>query len=169
MNIETERLIITEFNSSMAEAVHINSLDEDTKRFLPDEVFESVEIAEETINFLMSVYKTGDGPLVYPVLMKDGSNIGYVQLVPIAEGYEIGYHIAKPYTKKGYATEAVRAFIEYIAQTEDIDRIHGICAAENIASIRVLHKCGFIKVAEGEGTYQGKVRNIVRFILKLKG
>ena len=54
MKIETERLIITEFTPDMAQAVHQNSLDEDTRRFLPDEVFETVEDAAETINFLIS-------------------------------------------------------------------------------------------------------------------
>ncbi|BDC92009.1 hypothetical protein TRBR_01060 [Treponema bryantii] len=36
MNLETNRLIITMFTPDMAEAVHQNSLDEDTCRFLPD-------------------------------------------------------------------------------------------------------------------------------------
>lgn len=40
MRIETERVTITEFDLSMAESVHKNSLDEDTRRFVPDEVFE---------------------------------------------------------------------------------------------------------------------------------
>ena len=35
MNFETERLIITEFTMDMAEAVHLNSLDEDNRRFVP--------------------------------------------------------------------------------------------------------------------------------------
>ena len=104
MRIETERLVITKFDLSMAESVHKNSLDEDNRRFVPDEVFETVEHAKETIEFLMSVYESGDGPLVYPVLLNDGTNIGYVQLVPIEEGYEIGYHIGKEYTNNGYAT-----------------------------------------------------------------
>ena len=38
MKIETERFIITEFDLSMAEAVHKNSLDEDNRRFVPDEL-----------------------------------------------------------------------------------------------------------------------------------
>ena len=97
MRIETERLVITEFDLSMAESVHKNSLDEDNRRFVPDEVFETIEDARETIEFLMSVYESGDGPLVYPVLLKDGTNIGYVQLIPIEEGYEVGYHIGKEY------------------------------------------------------------------------
>ena len=42
MRIETERLVITEFSPEMAEDVHLNSLDEDNRRFVPDEVFETV-------------------------------------------------------------------------------------------------------------------------------
>ena len=33
MYLETDRLIITEFTMDMAEAVHLNSLDEDNRRF----------------------------------------------------------------------------------------------------------------------------------------
>ena len=72
MYIETGRLVITEFNLSMAEAVHLNSLDADNRRFVPDEVFETVEEAAETIAYLIKCYKTGNGPLVYPILKKDG-------------------------------------------------------------------------------------------------
>lgn len=108
MNLETNRLIITKFTRNMAQAVHQNSLDEDTRRFLPDEVFETVEDAAETIDFLMSQYEGADGPFVYPVLLKDKTNIGYVQAVLTESGvWEVGYHIAKQFTGKGYATESV--------------------------------------------------------------
>ncbi|MBQ2329690.1 MAG: hypothetical protein II387_02955, partial [Oscillospiraceae bacterium] len=64
--LETERLTISEFTPDMAQAVHMNSLDEDTRRFVPDEVFETVEEAAETIDFLSSQYGGTEGPLVYP-------------------------------------------------------------------------------------------------------
>ena len=38
----------------MAMDIHKNSLDEDTRRFVPDEVFETLEDAKETVEFLMS-------------------------------------------------------------------------------------------------------------------
>ena len=38
MLIETERLIITEFTMDMAQVVQENSVDEDNKKFVPDEV-----------------------------------------------------------------------------------------------------------------------------------
>ena len=164
MRIETERLIITEFQPEMAEAVHLNSLDEDTRRFVPDEVFETVEEAADTIDFLMGCYASGEGPLVYPVLLKDGSYIGYVQAVPLDEGgWEIGYHIGGSYTKKGYATEAVRAFLPVILPQLGIKEILGICRTANAGSVKVLERSGFTKEYEGIGSYQGEDQPICKY------
>ena len=162
--IETNRLIITKFTRDMAQAVHQNSLDEDTRRFLPDEVFETVEDAAETIDFLMSQYEGADGPFVYPIITNDGGkNIGYVQLCQIDDGsWEIGYHIAKQFTGHGYATEAVKAFLPAMAQKLNIKEVYGICLAENTASVRVLEKCGFVQVYQGAGNYQGKEAQIIK-------
>ena len=164
MHIETQRLIITDFTMDMAETVHLNSLDEDNRRFVPDEVFETVEEARETLEFLIGCYGGEDGPYVHPFLLKTGENIGYVQLVPIEEGWEIGYHVAKQYTGKGYATEAVRAFLPYAAEKKELSEIWGICLADNTASVKVMEKCGFTNVFRGEGPYQGQQRQIVRNI-----
>ena len=168
MYIETERLQITEFTMDMAEAVHLNSLDEDTRRFVPDEVFETVEEAAETVEFLMGVYANGDGPLVYPVLLKDGTYIGYVQAVPFDDGtWEIGYHIGANYTKQGYATEAVKAFLPVILPQLGIDRIAGICRVANAASVKVMERCGFIKEFEGIGPYQGEEHRICKYFFAI--
>ena len=168
MRIETERLVITEFTMDMAEAVHLNSLDEDNRRFVPDEVFETVEEAADTVEFLMGVYENGDGPLVYPVLLKDHTYIGYVQAVPFDDGtWEIGYHIGAAYTKHGYATEAVKAFLPVIMPKLGLDRIKGICLADNKASVKVMERCGFQKEFEGIGPYQGEQRPICKFFYQL--
>ena len=166
MRIETERLVITEFTMDMAQAVHENSLDEDNRRFVPDEVFETPEDARETVAFLMSRYGGTEGPLVYPVLTKDGGeNIGYVQMVPLDGGrWEIGYHIAKRHTGKGYASEAVRAFLPAMAEALGTGEVYGVCLSENAASRRVLLKCGFAPVFEGFGEYQGEERRVFRSV-----
>ncbi len=168
MNIKTERLFITEFTMDMAQAVHENSLDEDNRKFNPDEVFETLEDAQGTVEFLMSVYENGDGPLVYPVLLMDNTYIGYVQAVPMDDDkWEIGYHIGGAFTKKGYATEAVKAFLPVIMEQLNITEILGICVAENVASVKVLEKAGFVKEFEGMGSYQGEDREICRFAYHL--
>ena len=168
MKIETTRLIITEFTPEMAEDVHLNSLDEDNRRFVPDEVFETVETAKETVEYFMSRYHSDEGPFVYPVLTKDGQNIGYVQLVNIPGGWEIGYHIAKKYAGNGYATEAVQAFLPYITAEKNLEQVFGICLEENAASLRVMEKCGFENLLAGEGVYRGETRRIVKKVWKNK-
>ena len=69
MKLESKRLIITTFDLSMAEDVHLNSLDEDNRKFVPDEVFETIEDAKETLEYLISCYESNDSPLVYPLLL----------------------------------------------------------------------------------------------------
>lgn len=166
MKIETERLIITKFTPDMARDVHLNSLDEDNRRFVPDEVFETEEDALETIEFLMSRYGSEEGPFVYPVLLKTGENIGYVQLVEIEDGWELGYHIGEKYRGNGYATEASRAFMPVIAKEMGLSEIIGVCLAENKASVKVMEKLGFENIFTGVGMYQGQKREIVKNIWK---
>ncbi len=162
LRIETERLIISELTADMARDVHENSLDEDNRRFVPDEVFETLEEARETVDYLMGRYGTPDGPFVYAVIAGEG-NVGYVQMVSIGGGeWEIGYHIAKKYTGRGYATEAVRAFLPVMADLLGVRQVYGICLKDNIASRRVMEKCGFETLFTGVGPYQGEEREIVR-------
>ena len=170
MKIRTPRLTITTFSPDMAQAVYENSQDDDTRRYVPDEVYNSVEEAREAIEFLMSLYDSVDGPFVYPIIINDGGkNIGYVQLckLELDEGdWEIGYHIAKDFTGKGFATEAVKAFLPAMTQKLNLKEVYGICFAENTASVRVLEKCGFTQIYQGLGNYQGKDAQIIKAILK---
>ncbi len=170
MKIRTPRLTITTFSPDMALAVYENSQDDDTRLFVPDEVYNSVEEAYEAIEFLISRFDSADGPFVYPIITNDnGKNIGYVQLCklePDEGAWEIGYHIAKDFTGKGYATEAVKAFLPVMAQKLNIKEVYGICLAENTASVRVLEKSGFNQDYKGLGNYQGKDVQIIKGIWK---
>lgn len=167
MDIRTQRLHLTELEMSMAQQMHENSLDEDNRRFVPDEVFETVAEAEETIAYLLSCRASGEGPQVFPVLLEEKGCIGYVQAVPLTESqWEIGYHIGKAYTGRGYATEAVKAFLPAIMGKLGLTEIMGICLAENRASVQVMEKCGFQKLFEGEGEYQGEKRDICRYVYR---
>ena len=139
MRIETTRLIITEFTMDMAETVHLNSPDEDNRRL-------------------------GS----YPVTLKDGTYIGYVQAVPSDDGtWEIGYHIDDKFTNQGYATEAVTEFLPVIMKQIGITEMTGICLADNTASVKVMERCGFIKLYQGIGNYQGEEREICKFVYYL--
>ncbi len=162
--VKSERLMITELCMDMAKALHQNSLDDDNRQFVPDEVFETVEEAESTIALLLTSYETKKSPLVYAILLQEGENIGYVQAVTIPEGWEIGYHIAKAHTGRGYAKEAVTAFLPVIMDQLQISQLYGVCLKANIASSKVLQHCGFQLIFDGIGKYQGKDQALCRYV-----
>ncbi len=100
--------------------------------------------------------------------MKDRTYIGYVQAIPLDDGtWEIGYHIGGDYTKRGYASEAVSAFLPVIMKQIGIEEIMGICLAENYAPIKVMERCGFEKLFEGMGDYQDRERRICRYRFRI--
>jgi len=169
MKLQAERLYITHFTLDMAESVHLNSLDADNRRYVPDEVFETVAIAEKVIKSLISLYNENGKPKVYPILLNDGQQIGHVQAAPIKNGWEIGYHVGGKYIGQGYATEAVKAFLPFILEQLGIDEIVGICHAKNTPSYKVMEKCGFSLEYEGIGFYQWKIKKIRRYRYRKQG
>ena len=169
LRIKTERLLITHFDESMITSVHFNSLDEDNREFVPDEVFETVEKAQDAVRFLMQCYSKNSGPFVYSVLLlASNENIGYVQAVPLKKGgWEIGYHIAQKHVGNGYATEAVSAFIPVIMKLLGISEIWGVCRVDNIASCRVLEKLGFELKERVVENYHGKKHEVCKYLYSI--
>jgi len=161
--IRARRLFITEFDEGMAHSVHANSLDDDNRRFLPDEVFETVGQARDIVSKLISHYSQNDAPLVYPIMLNNGRHIGHVQAIPVENAWEIGFHVAKAFAGYGYATEAVDAFLPPIMRRLGLSQIFGVCRADNAASRRVLEKCGFLLDFEGDGLIHGERRLICRY------
>ncbi|MDE6566716.1 MAG: GNAT family N-acetyltransferase [Lachnospiraceae bacterium] len=166
MFIKSERIIITELTIDMCNDYQKNSVDDDNRRFVPDEVCETLEDAERTLKWLIESYSTSNGPFVYPIITNENINIGYVQACPLGEGFEIGYHIAQKYTGNGFATEAVKVFLPVIIEMLQIDKIYGIVLEENVASHKVLEKNGFKLIFKGIDKYQGKDRELRKYIFE---
>ena len=65
----------------------------------------------------------------------------------------IGYVIGRAYWNRGYATEAVTALVNYLFKSYPINRVECCTSTENLASIRMAEKCGFVR----EGVLRGLV------------
>jgi len=161
--IEDDVLSIVKMNQTMYFDVYRNSLDDDNRKYVPDEVFDTLEEASIAVDRIIADYGKDEGPFVYAVMRKrDDANMGYVQLVKTNEGWEIGYHIAHIYAGNGYATRALRLFLTHIKGSTQIKEVFAVVLPSNKASRRVLEKCGFKTTYEGNGRYQGKQRKIIR-------
>lgn len=56
---------------------------------------------------------------------------------------DIGYAFAKPFHGRGYATEAVGALTDFGFRNRRAERVFATVFVDNVASRRVLEKCGF--------------------------
>lgn len=97
-------------------------------------------------------------------------NIGLTQETDIyRNSAELGYFIGEPYWNMGITSKAIKLICEYGFNQMDIIRIHCGVFEYNLASQRLLEKCGFQK----EGIFKkaiskkGKIWDEVRFA-KLK-
>ena len=159
--IQTRRLIITRFEPSMAAGVARLSWDAENRRFVPDEVFESEKDASQCMAALIKAYDGEKGPFVFPVLKRENNAlVGHVELSPLENDWEIGYHIGREYRGNGYAAEAARALSAAALDMLPAQRIIGVCLKDNIASARTMENAGYTLRREKQGLYQGKPAQI---------
>ena len=83
---------------------------------------------------------------IWMIELKDGTHIGELCFKGIDSNgsVEIGYGISEAYEGNGYGTEAVLVVVHWAIEQKEVTRIEAETEPENIASQRVLEKCGFI-------------------------
>jgi RimJ/RimL family protein N-acetyltransferase len=63
---------------------------------------------------------------------------------------EVGYWISGLHRRKGYGKEAMRLILTYAMRELKLHRIYAVVDATNIASVKLLESCGFVR----EGTWR---------------
>jgi RimJ/RimL family protein N-acetyltransferase len=95
---------------------------------------------------------------------ENGSVAGSVSsYVDEDEHLEVTYWIGKPYWGKGIATCALSAFLEH----SKVRPLYARAAKDNVGSLRVLEKCGFIRIGQDKGFSNARGQEVEEFILRL--
>ncbi|MGH2480012.1 MAG: GNAT family N-acetyltransferase [Ktedonobacteraceae bacterium] len=79
------------------------------------------------------------------------------------ERLEVSYWIGKSYWGKGVASRALAAFLVYIK----VRPLYARAAKDNPGSLRVLEKCGFVRIGEGSGFSNARGEEVEEFLLQL--
>ena len=78
---------------------------------------------------------------------EDNALIGGLALANVRRGVaqagSLGYWIGEPYARQGYMSAAVRALVPAAFDLLRLHRVEAACIPTNVASIRLLEKCGF--------------------------
>lgn len=93
--------------------------------------------------------RRGGGLSLLLFRMSDNALLGGVTLSNIrygaARSAHLGYWVGAAHVRRGYATAAVQALAAHAFGTIDLNRLAAACQPENIASQKLLERCGFTR------------------------
>jgi len=139
--LETERLVLRaprlEDAKAIATLANDRRIAENTRRVPHPYTLADAE------DFIALTAKPG-GEMALMITQQDGALIGGCGLTMLDGATpELGCWLGVPYWGKGYATEAVRALIDYAFTELDHQALQAGARVTNPASRRILEKCGF--------------------------
>jgi RimJ/RimL family protein N-acetyltransferase len=104
-----------------------------------------------------------DETAIARVIVVDGEVAGSISSWGDPDEREVTYWIGRSYWGKGIATGALNVFLT----VEPSRPLHARVAYDNVASRRVLEKCGFRVVATDRGFAEARSGEIEEFVLRL--
>jgi [ribosomal protein S5]-alanine N-acetyltransferase len=163
--IDCGEILLREYRIEDAVSIYNLAMEDEIYRFLPDwrttreQRLEWVRDYEIPGNqaFLKAVSEgvVPEGYFRLAIILKEnGQFIGWCCAGPKEElpkpNTEIFYAISKDYAGRGYITSAAKALIHYLFQETKIETLNALAEIENIASNKVIQKCGFDYVGDIE-------------------
>lgn len=152
---ETERLRVRAFTPEDALRLYENHLEDEVKKWLPNESYQDLEEAQAAVCFFRDCVCKKRLPYVLAVVSKEtGELIGDAGMNEVegrAGEVEVGFSICRAHAGKGYATELLAAMTQYCLSSFDVKVLYGRVMRGNDASVRVLEKNGYAYVREEFG------------------
>ena len=144
MILETERLVLREFELSDAQQFFELNNNPKVLRYTGNEPFPSLEESKEFIHNYSAYSDFGYGRWAV-VLKSSNIFIGWCGLKfhPQENYTDLGFRFFEKYWNQGFATESSRGVIKYAFETLDLTKLVARVEQENTASIKVLYKLGF--------------------------
>ena len=144
-SLETDRLILRRIKKQDAEGMYAYAKNPEVSKYLTWSSHESLAYTRGYIRFLQRKYRSGeffDWGLEEKATGKFIGTCGYSVFDPENRKVEIGYVLNPEHQGKGYATEAVKEIIRYATEELEVHRIEARIIDGNIASEKVIKKCG---------------------------
>lgn len=146
-SVETERLVLRRFKYSDNEAMLRNWIaDEKIQSMYSEPTYTTTEAVNELLKKYIDSYENLDY-YRWAIVLKDSDKcIGQIAyfLVDTNNNFaEIEYCIGSDFQRRGFATEATKAVIEYGFSKINLHKVQICTKTINIPSQKVIEKCGF--------------------------
>jgi ribosomal-protein-alanine N-acetyltransferase len=154
IHLETERLLFRDHEPLDLEPYC--EMESDARYRWPQPVHPRAELER---SFERTWLPPKEMALLATVYKPNGRYIGRCGLYPlrgpddivIPGAANLAYYLARPYWGQGLATEAARAFVDYGFSRLGLARIEAGMNTRHVASVRIVEKLGFTRIASGGG------------------
>ena len=140
----TEHLVLRRYRPDDAEQLFkYLGTDPEMYRYSGWNPYATPEMARETVQRFIKSY--GDEHSYSWVMDANGDDViaGTIGAYDYdGDSIEVGFSVIPGWQGRGFATEALRRVLEYLTENEGISCVTAWCAADNIASKKVLEKSG---------------------------
>ena len=111
----------------------------------------NLQIAKDWIKETLEMGYDKPVPYLNFIIEIHGEAVGVISLEQIAEKEaELGYWLAEKYWNQGIMTEAIKHFTKYAFDKVGLKKITVPIFTSNVASQKVMEKCGYKKVGKKE-------------------
>ena len=149
--LETERLILRQFQVGDVPAVFDMYTRKDMNQFLEHEPMRSIDEAEERVQNRINLFHKGWGCRWAIAFKESPENLigscGYFNVRIGTHSVEIGFEVHPDFWRRGIMTEAITAILDY-SFSEDafqpVNRIEALVDPVNLRSIDLLLSLGFV-------------------------
>lgn len=144
--LETERLILRETTEADAPELFELYRDPEMTRFITFSTHTSIADTLDFLGWMANAFKQQES-IRWGIVLKLADRLigtgGLHFWKRELRMMEVGYHIGRPYWGNGYATETLRALVDFGFERMNLNRIEGRHNAGNDASGQVMKNVGF--------------------------
>jgi ribosomal-protein-alanine N-acetyltransferase len=145
--VRTERLRLRRPRAQDASAVFEYASDPEVVRYADWPRAKTVAEIEDRITSRAPAWDSAEEFFWLVTLSGDDRAVGSAALRVNGDAADFGYLLARAHWRKGLGTEIGRALVAIAFSFPDVRRLSATCDAENVASARVLEKCGLVREA----------------------
>lgn len=145
---ETERLVLRRVLATDVKEIFALRSNPETMKYIPRPLVTNHDEALAHIKMIDDKIESNEG-INWAITLKGKDRmlglIGHYRIKPEHYRAEIGYMILPEFQGKGIAAEAVNGVVSYGFDIMKLHSVEAVIDPENVASEKVLQKCGFVK------------------------
>lgn len=154
--LTTKNLYLRRYHINDVPALHKIGSDPKVNQYITFTPCKTLQGTKDFVMINLQEYRNDQSYFGWAITKDDKlvGSIGTYNMDRDNESCEVGYNISSEHWNEGIATESLQAVLKYLFETIQMHKVYASFHVENVASKKVLEKCGM--------SYEGTAREMIK-------